>query len=74
MQQRLAPGERHDQRTELRQVIDARLDHIRWYGLREVVVLVAVAATQVATPRDDELCQKGTFDIEQGECSTPQSA
>ena len=71
VQEWLTSGQGHDQGAELRQVIDARVEHVLRDGLRNIVELVAVAAGQVAAPGHDELCQKRASDVEERSGSAP---
>jgi hypothetical protein len=45
-------------------MIDAGLDHVGGHWLRNIIVFVAVTATEVAATRDDQLPQKRTLDVE----------
>ncbi len=55
----LAAGQREDQVSELREVIDPLEEDLLGHRVRVVVVLVAVAAAEVAAPDDHQLRQHG---------------
>src|SRR4051812_38442693 len=55
MQQRLAAADGDDGRPQFAQLVDALVHGLQRHRLRDVVILVAVAAAQVAAPHGDDV-------------------
>ena len=66
IEQRLTAGQRHEHGAQARDVIDALLQRLERNRRRDLVVLVAVAAAEVAAARDDEVRDQRAILVECG--------
>jgi hypothetical protein len=60
VQQRLAAGQRDEERAEVSNMVDSPLQKLRVHRRRHVIVLVAVSAGEIAPARDNELDEERT--------------
>jgi hypothetical protein len=63
MEEGLTAGQREDDRTERREMVDALDEGCERDGRRLVVVFVAISASEIAHPGDDELGEDRRLDV-----------
>ena len=74
MEERLAATDGHDGSSEFGQLVDAAEHDFERDGLREIVVLVAVFAGEVAAPNGDDVREQRMVRRHKGASNFPGSA